>query len=385
MARTPTGFEITDFLTALSDAGQKDEKYDSFVRKFVRFRKREIKKENAEPYAPYRVRMMDSIAGFFMVFSMLAYFTLVLYMTLFPVIRTGQPTLKVMMEHMSVSYSTVLTAVVVSLLCASVFFKGEVKLKAWAVGLSAVWCGFVILTEFLSAGPLAKNSPAWLILGNLTLFYSLLILLTSRFGAWLHNKLIHPPRPELDIKHFFTPFEVAYLLFMIISSGICLPFMINLDRFYKLTSSYIGVRAYLLICPVLIFVIYCIWHANRMDGESVNAWFCSSMEVFAVCLILETFTLKNLLYSFFLWMVLVAIGIVIVIYLGMVIPSRISFLSIAMIILDYLLGAGVNYYSAEEGITAIGASAHWWLVVPAFVTIAVAIWTTIHEMMQWEF
>ena len=383
MAGTPVGFEVTDFLNALSEAGQKDEKYDSYVRRYTRIRKREIKKENAEEYAPYRVRLMDSIAGFFMILGMLAYFVMALYMTAYPVFRARSPKLSVIVKHMDSSHSTIIAAIVVAVLCTAVFFKGVRDIEKWTVFLSIVWCAFVIVTRFITYGAFkSKDSASWLVLGNLILFYSFLILLTCRFGIWLHNKFIHPPKPVLDIKHYFEPVEVVFLVLMIVLTGICLPYLVNLENFSRMVTNYQAVRIYLMVCPVLIFVLYCIWHANRMDGESVNAWFCASMAVFMVCLILQAISLNNLMYAFFLWMVLGAMGIIVVIYLGRIIGNGMSYLSIAMIILEILLGAGASYYGDEAGILSIGVSMHWWLVVPAFVTIAVAIGMTVQEIIQ---
>ena len=45
MAKTMLGFEITDFLEEFSKVGEPEEKFNSFVHKYARFRRKEIRKD----------------------------------------------------------------------------------------------------------------------------------------------------------------------------------------------------------------------------------------------------------------------------------------------------------------------------------------------------
>ncbi|MBR4580309.1 MAG: hypothetical protein IKO32_03655 [Lachnospiraceae bacterium] len=382
MKNTPIGYEISDFLTGLESLGEPDKKYNAFVRKYTRFRKKEIKQADKEAYEVYRQRRIDAFSGFILVIGFFAFFGVILYLLLYPVIKNGGVSLDVIIKHMNASHADILSAAAVMLFCFSTHFK-QVHFRLMTNILSILWCAVVIFTRIYGMGPYMDiNSPAWVIFGRLLLTFTLINVFSTRFGIYMYQRVTNRDELIRDSEHVFTPIETVYLIFMILSNGICLYFLIDTNRFYALTDRFPVSRFVLSAFPVLIFILYCIWHANRMDGDSVDAWFCTSMEVFTTALILQIFAVPNLLHGLMLWIGLILVSIVVLIYLGNIIGSPMAYLAIGMISLNFIVSGSINYYSEEAGTEILGVATHWWMVVPALLTAGMAIFVTIREMIR---
>lgn len=382
MAKTMLGFEITDFLDGLSRVGEPEEKYDSFVRKYARFRKKEIKKENAKSMEQYRTRWIESIAGLLLVIGWAAFFGCVIFMCIYPILAKKGTGMSGIIEHMNASHASVVSAVAILLYCFSVYFR-QVPFKKTANILSAIWSGFVIFARLYVMGPYMDiNSPAWIVFGNLLVAFILINVFASRFGEWLNKKLLQPEDAIRDLKHEFSTIEIVFMLIMITFSGAALFFFVNINLFYKMLAAFAAVRILIIAIPAVIFLMYGLWHANRMYSESVDAWFCAAMEIYATALIFRIFAVKSLVRGVFLWLILAAVCLVIILYLGSIIGNTMSFLTILMIALNFIVSASISYYSEEAGIYVIGAATHWWLAAPAFITAAFATGYTIREMIQ---
>ncbi len=382
MAKTPLGFEITDFLETFSGIGEREEAFDSFVRKYARFRKKEIRKEESKSMEPYRIRMIESISALILVLGWVGFFACVIYMSVVPILKNHGARLSEITEHMNASYASIFSAIAVALFCFAVHFK-QVRFTRMVNFITALWSGFVIFARVSVMGPYMDiNSPAWIIFGNLLVAFILINVLSSMFGAWLNRKLLQPDDAIRDMKHVFTPFEAVFLVIMILLCGAGMFFFVNISGFYRILDQFRAVRIITMAAPVVVFLIYCVWHANRMYSESVDAWFCASMEVYATTLILQIFAVKNILRGVFLWLALAAVCVIIIIYLGSIIGNTMSYLTILMIALNFIVSASINYYSEDAGVYVIGTATHWWMVAPAFVTVALAVGFTIREMIQ---
>ena len=382
MAKTPIGYEITDFLTGLDSIGGPNPQYASFVRKYTRFRKKEIKREERGLYSAYRVRMAESIAGLLLVLGWAAFFGCIFYLMAWPVIQNHGMDWEVIFQHIRKTHSAIFTSLAVAFFVFPAYFK-KVNFRAGTVILSAIWSTFVIFSNVYGMGPYMDiNSPAWIVFGNLLLAFTLVIVFCVRLGNYLHERFMERGDYLKDTKHVFTPFEGIFLVFMILMNGIGLYFLVDTNRFYALTEHFPLSRIVLSAIPVVIFILYCIWHANRMDGEGIDAWFSTSMEVFTTALILQIYAIPNLLRGLMLWLGLILISIVVLIYLGNIIGSPMAYLAIGMICLNFIVSASINYYSEETGTEILGAATHWWMVVPALFTASAAIYVTIKEMIR---
>ena len=382
MKNTPIGYEISDFLSGLESLGEPDKKYSAFVRKYTRFRKKEIRRSEKDAYEVYRQRRIETFSGFMLVVGFFAFFGVIIYLLFYPVIKNGGVNLDVIIKHMNASHADILSAAAVLLFCFSAHFK-QVHFRPMTNVLSVLWCAFVIFTRVYGMGPYMDiNSPAWVIFGRLLLTFTLINVFSTRFGIYMHERVTNREEFIRDSKHVFTPFETVYLIFMILVNGICLYFLIDTNHFYALTDRFPVSRFIISVFPVLIFIIYCIWHANRMDGESVDAWFCTSMEVFTTALIFQIFAVPNLLHGLMLWIGLILVSIVVLIYLGNIIGSPMAYFAIGMISLNFIVSGSINYYSEEAGTEIIGVATHWWMVVPALLTTGMAVFVTIREMIR---
>ena len=382
MAKTILGFEISDFLEEFSKVGEPEEKFDSFVHKYTRFRRNEIRKENLKPMAVYRTRMVEAIAGFLLVVGWLAFFGCLFYYCILPVIKNHGFGINVIVEHMNATYASVVSAIVIAVFCFAYYFK-HVPFRAIANVLSALWGAFVIFARVSVMGPYMDiNSRAWIVFGNLLVAYSLINILSSMFGGWLHRRLLQPDDVIRDLKHVFSPFEVVFVVLMILLCGVPLFFFVNVDKFYLLLEKYQAAHIVTMAIPVAIFAVYGIWHASRNYSDSVDAWFCASMEIYATTLILQIFAVRSIVRGVILWLVLAAVCVIVIIYLGSIIGNTVSYLTILMIALNFIVSASINYYSEEAGIYVLGVATHWWMVVPAFLTTVLAIGATIREMVQ---
>ena len=382
MANTPIGYEIQDFLTALQNVGEQNPKYNSYVRKYTRFRKKEIRRGNAANMESYRIRRWNSVADVLLVLGWAAFFGTFFFLLVLPVIKAREVHLSSMIESMNVPYATVLSAASVAFYCFAVYFKSS-SFRRGVIILTAIWSAFTVFCRVAVMGPyLDINSKAWVVFGNLTIAFVLIIILSVRFGTFLHRRLLEPGDGIRDMKHVFSPFEVIFLILMILLDGGMLYFLADVNRFYALVEKSNVMRIVFLAIPVVIFLLYTIWHANRSDGESVNAWFCASMEVYATATILQIFAIPNLLRGLMLWVGLAGICIVVLIYLGSIIGDSMAFFTIGMIALNFIVSASINYYSEDPGIYVIGVATHWWMVAPAFLTVAVAIGLTVREMVR---
>lgn len=382
MAKTMLGFEITDFLEEFSKVGEPEEKFNSFVHKYARFRKKEIRKENAKPFEQYRIQMVESIASLCMVIGWLSVVVCLFYFCILPIIRDRFAGINGIVRHMNASHASIFVAIAIGLICFSFYFK-NVAFRYLANVLSVLLGGFTIFARISVMGPYMDiNSPAWIVFGNLLVAYVLINILASMMGGWLNRKLLMPNDAIRDMKHVFSPFEVVFLVIMILISGVPLFFFVNLDRFYAMLAKYQAAHIVTLAVPVVIFLLYGVWHANRMSSDSVDAWFCTSLEIYSTTLILQIFAVRSILKGIILWLVLAAVCVIVIIYLGSIIGNTVSYLTIFMIALNFIVSASINYYSEEAGIHVIGAATHWWMVAPAFLSVGLAIFVTIREMVQ---
>ncbi len=382
MANTPAGYEITDFLTELQGVGEANPKYNSFVRKYTRYRKNEIKRAERERYSQHRIRFANSIAGLLLMLGWAAFFGSIFYLAILPVIRAKQMSWSAVFHHINNSHGVIITVIAVALFCFAAHFK-QVSFRVAVNVMAGLWCAFMIVASVSNLGPYMDiNSPAWIVFGKLLLTFALVNVFSSRLGSYLHVKIMEEGEFLKDIEHVFTPIEVVFLVFMILVNGAGLYFLIDTNRFYAITDAKPVIRIIIAAIPVVIFILYCIWHANRREGESVDAWFCTTMEVFTTALILQIFAVPNLLRGLMLWIGLILISIVVLVYMGNIIGGPMAYLSIGMISLNFIVSASINYYSEEAGTSVLGVATHWWMVAPAILTVGLAIFATIREMVR---
>ena len=388
MSKTPNGFEITDFLEGLTRVGEKDPAYDAFVRRYSAHRAIEIKREEAgltkEVLMQNRRNLVKGIATTLLVIAWLAFAGVIFLAIGKPVLDAKAFQMSSIISSMTTVRIHILSAVAVAFLCfAGHFLHAPSRIFTNVAG--AIWCTLVTFIRFLHSGPfMTEDNVAWRTLGVLLVTFIFAIVLGTKLGDWLNDKLCNIDsdyrylKPE---KYKFEIFEAVWLVAMIVTSGICLIFFMSMPLFFKAALTW-PFRILSWICPLVFFVLFCIRSSRNMDGDSVNAWVCSSLVTFDACAILELFTMQNITRAMIIWAVLLVVSIGVMITVGKILDSDMSVLMIFMMILTFLVSAVVVVYSTEAGIDSINISAHWWMVAPAFVTAGGAVASTILEMLQ---
>ena len=388
MSRTPIGFEITDFLNGLSRVGEADPGYDAFVRRYSARRALEIKQEQAgltkEVLMQKRKDIIQGIATALLVIAWIFFLALIAHCIGKPVLKEKAFNLSGIISEMRLLRFQILTAVSAALLCFAGHFRHAPSRIVTNVA-AILWCSIITLVRFLNSGPfMTETNVAWRTLGVLLVTFIFAIVLGTKGGEWLYNKLLNIDSNERFLtpeKYHFEVGEAVYLIAMMVFCGICLVLFLSMPLFFKA----VGTRPFRILTwafPVVAFIVFCIRQAKCWDGESVSAWICTTLVVGHAAAVLELFTMRDVTWAIIIWAILFAASIGIMIAMAVMQRSEMTILMTFMLLLTTLVSACIVVYSTTAGVDSINISAHWWMVAPSFVMAAGAIATTVREMVQ---
>ena len=388
MSKTPIGYEITDFLNGLSRVGEADPGYDAFVCRYSAKRALEIKQEQAgltkDVLMQKRKDIIQGIATALLVIAWLVFAALIAHCIGKPILLSKAFSLSGIIAEMRLPKFWILTAVAAAFLCFAGHFR-HAPSKIMTNIAAILWCCIITLIRFLNSGPfMTEDNVAWKTLGVLLVTFVFAIVLGTKLGEWLYNKLLNTDANDRFLKpekYRFDIGEAIYLIAMIVFCGICLVLFTSVPLFFKATGTW-PIRILTWAFPVIAFITFCIRQAKSWDGESVNAWICATLVIGHAAAVLELFSMQNVSRAMLIWAILLAASIGIMIAMGVMAGNDMSVLMTFMMILTTLVSACVVVYSADAGVDSINISAHWWLVAPSFITAAAAGATTVIEMVQ---
>ena len=388
MSRTPIGFEITDFLNGLSRVGEADPGYDAFVRRYSARRAMEIKQEQAgltkEVLMQKRKDIIQGIATALLVIAWIFFLALIAHCIGKPVLKEKAFNLSGIISEMRLLRFQILTAVSAALLCFAGHFRHAPSRIVTNVA-AILWCSIITLVRFLNSGPfMTETNVAWRTLGVLLVTFIFAIVLGTKGGEWLYNKLLNIDSNERFLtpeKYRFEVGEAVYLIAMMVFCGICLVLFLSMPLFFKAVGTW-PFRILTWAFPVVAFIVFCIRQAKCWDGESVSAWICTTLVVGHAAAVLELFTMRDVTRAMIIWAILFAASIGIMIAMAVMQRSEMTILMTFMLLLTTLVSACIVVYSTTAGVDSINISAHWWMVAPSFVMAAGAIATTVWEMVQ---
>ena len=325
---------------------------------------------------------INSLATWLYVFAWL-FFVAVIVIVAWPFLKSGNFSFKdTVIMQLNIKRDPIITGIAIAMLCFTAYFKDSPRrglANTFAGIWSAIICFVIPSAGFASRGYYVNSaSQAWATFGTLITVYVLLNVFGSKFGAYLNEVIIKKSR-KAGKKVQYRPFDIFLIICFAIASLVCIPFLLNIYRFYDACSSFNLIRFLVFIIPV----VFCILFYSANSGSSaVEGWYCASMVTAFTLALLIVAGIKDLGGMIFAWIGVAILGLIVCCILGNEIGTGVSGFAIAMIILIHLVGAYLGLSTIGEGLSGIGVGAKLWMTAPAIIAMIIATIETGKELLR---